>query len=561
MKQVWTLEELIECFTLTSDELRWVHRRQTHHQLGCAVYLKIFEYQGWFPGQKQSIPKDIVAYLAAQLQLSPDEFDAYDWSGRSASRDRRAIYERLGYRPATAEDGESLARWLSEQPILQEDQRLDTLLDVMYDRCRSLKLDPPTPDRLKRIIRSGIRRYETRLFEHIASQLPGKIRLALDNLLYADPAVTGAEESGTVFAWLKQDAGQASVTSVKTTAERLRRLQAIQLPDDLFAHTAQRILEDYARRAASERPYELRRHSPEVRYTLLAAFCRVRQQDITDQLVDLFIQIVHKINARAEKRIDQKLIAEIHHDRSEQLIVRLLQAARDYPKGVIEDVIYPIADPDQLQRLIDEQKTTSRRSYDRQVYYVMRSSYQYHYRAMLPVLLDVLQFQSKSQNAIIAALDVVRLYLTSRRHYYPFEEVIPIAGVIPPRWQHVVIETDPDGKQRVNRINYEICVLQTLRDFVRGKVVWVVGSREHRNPDQDLPIHFEQQRAHYYALLGLPLDPREFISSVQQTMHEVLTELDEGLPNNTSVRLSKREGTGFTSHRLHPNLNRPFCVI
>ena len=542
MKQVWPLEELIECFTLTSDELRWVHRRQTHHQLGCAVYLKIFEYQGRFPGQKQSIPKDIVAHLAAQLLLSPDEFETYDGCGRSASRDRRAIYERLGYRPATVEDGEKLARWLSEQPILQQDQRLDTLLDVMYDRCRSLKLDPPTPNRLKRIIRSGVHQYETQFFKHIASRLASRIRLALDNLLYADPAINSTEESETVFAWLKQDAGQASVTSVKVTAARLRRLQTIQLPDDLFIHTAPRVLQDYARRAASERPYELRRHSPEVRYTLLAAYCRIRQQDITDQLVDLFIQIVRKINARAEKRVDQKLIVELHHDHSEQLIVQLLQAARDHPKGVIEEIIYPIADPDQLQQLIEEQKNTSRRSYDRQVYYVMRSSYQFHYQAMLPVLLDVLQFQSTSQPAIMAALDVVRLYLTSRRHYYPLEEAVPIAGVIPPRWQPVVMETDPDGRQRVNRINYEICVLQTLRDYVRGKVVWVVGSREHRNPDQDLPMDFEQQRAYYYPLLGLPLDPRDFISSIQQTMHEVLTELNEGLPDNTPVRLSRREG-------------------
>lgn len=558
MKQIWTLEELIEFFTLTSDELRWAHRQQTHHQLGCAVYLKIFEYQGRFPGQKQSIPRGIVAHLAAQLQLSPDEFDAYDWSGRSASRDRRAIYERLGYRSATAEDGENLAHWLSEQPILQQDQRLETLLGVMYDRCRSLKLDPPTPDRLKRIIRSGIHQYETQFFEHISSRLPGKIRLALDNLLYVDPTVPGAEESGTVFTWLKQDAGQASVTSVKATAERLRRLQAIQLPDNLFVYTAQRVLQDYARRAASERPYELRRHLPDVRYTLLAAYCQVRQQDITDQLVDLFIQIVHKINARAEKRVDQKLIAEIHHDRSEQLIVQLLQAARDHPKGVIEDVIYPIADPDQLQRLIDEQNTDSRRSYDRQVYYVMRSSYQYHYRAMLPVLLDVLQFQSTSQTAIIAALDVIRLYLTSRRHYYPLEETVPVAEVVPPRWQHVVIETDPDGKQRVNRINYEICVLQTLRDYVRGKVVWVVGSREHRNPDQDLPLDFEQQRPYYYQLLGLPLEPQPFISSLQQTMHAVLTQLDGGLAGNTRVRLSRREGHWIHITPFAPQPEPPF---
>ena len=46
-----------------------------------------------------------------------------------------------------------------------------------------------------------------------------------------------------------------------------------------------------------------------VRLTLLAALCHVRQTEITDSLVELFIQLVLKINTRAEKKVDKELTA------------------------------------------------------------------------------------------------------------------------------------------------------------------------------------------------------------------------------------------------------------
>jgi hypothetical protein len=46
-------------------------------------------------------------------------------------------------------------------------------------------------------------------------------------------------------------------------------------------------LKAYQQRAAIEEPYELRRHSPALRATLLAAFCQRRMQELTDTLVEL----------------------------------------------------------------------------------------------------------------------------------------------------------------------------------------------------------------------------------------------------------------------------------
>ncbi len=85
-------------------------------------------------------------------------------------------------------------------------------------------------------------------------------------------------------------------------------------------------------------------------------------------------------------------------------------------------------------------------------------------------------------------------------------------------------EEDAQGRQRVNRITYEICVLEALRDQLRCKEIWVVGANRYRNPDEDLPADFEAQRAPYYQALNLPLDAERFIADLQAEMREVLAE-------------------------------------
>ncbi len=103
------------------------------------------------------------------------------------------------------------------------------------------------------------------------------------------------------------------------------------------------------------------------------------------------------------------------------------------------------------------------------------------------------------------------------------------------------MEQDKDGQERVNRVNYEICVLQALRDKLRSKEIWVVGAKRYCNPEEDLPQDFEVHRETYYLALGQPLDALTFISQLQQEMTQALTMLDKGMPSNTKVKIQKKK--------------------
>jgi hypothetical protein len=187
----------------------------------------------------------------------------------------------------------------------------------------------------------------------------------------------------------------------------------------------------------------------------------------------------------------------------------------------------------------------------------MRSSYASHYRRMVPELLNVLEFRSNNEihQPVIKALKLINQYYDIGTHYFLETCEIPIDGVIKPSMLEAVVEKDEKGQERINRINYEIVALQTLRDKLRCKEIWVVGANRYRNPDEDLPVDFEERREENYRALKQPLDSEEFINSLKIAMNNALTKLDFGISKNPKVRIVNRGGKGWIS--ITPSIPQP----
>jgi TnpA family transposase len=125
----------------------------------------------------------------------------------------------------------------------------------------------------------------------------------------------------------------------------------------------------------------------------------------------------------------------------------------------------------------------------------------------------------------------------SRKQHFVVDGTVPIDGVIPPHWRELVLEPDASGVIRVNRINYEISALHTLREGLRCKAIWVVGADRFRNPAEDLPADFDVQRTTYYAALQQPENAADFLAGVRHAMEEALGRFHDGLLRNPKVTL------------------------
>jgi len=321
---------------------------------------------------------------------------------------------------------------------------------------------------------------------------------------------------------------------------KLRRIRELTLPDTLFSGIARKVLMIYRNRASIEEPSRLRAHAPAKRLTLLAILCFMRSQEITDGLVDLLIHIVHKIDVRAEKRVEQEYANEFQRvANKEGILYRIAEATVEHPDDPVSKVVFPVASEKLLRDVIKEHKAKSP-AFRQQVHTIMRASYSHHYRRMVPELLDILEFRSNNEayRPVTRAILLVKDYVRSPRQYYPDHEIIPIQEVVAAKWREFVVEKDEKETIKVNRLNYEVCVLQALREKVRVREVWVVGANRYRNPDDDLPTDFSQKRATYYEALHQPTEADKFIEQIKEDMRKGLLSLDAAMPRiGDKVRL------------------------
>jgi hypothetical protein len=86
----------------------------------------------------------------------------------------------------------------------------------------------------------------------------------------------------------------------------------------------------------------------------------------------------------------------------------------------------------------------------------------------------------------------------SDQRLYAAGEKVPVDGVVPKAWL--------DGG-RVERIPYELCVLIALREALRRREVYVQGAGRWKDPDEDLPGDFKDNRDVHYAALAKPWTP------------------------------------------------------
>ncbi len=483
--------------------------------------------------------------LGVEVQPAPSLFVP----GRTLERHRAEIRALCGFREATGADAAMLAAWMRDHAVPRT-RDIAGLVKDLAAHCATLSIEPPTPDRSERIARAAVRAYEDRLHGATYEQLTQATRERLDALLQAtnppegvahdglaDPSPAAESSMNSALNTLRSDPGRASVDSVHDELAKLDLIRAIALPADLFAAWSPQELDACRQRVAVEAPFELRRHPEARRLAWLAAYVHLRGRAITDAVADLLIETVHHIGAHAEQRVERKLLDDLKRVGGKQtLLFEIAGASVAKPDGTIRDVIFPVVGEQTLQDLVREYKASGP-IYQTTLRTTIRNSYRGHYRQAILRMLDALEFRSNNEahRPVIRAIELIRRFAGTRLHTYPLAEEVPLDGVVRPLWRSAVVDIDPQGRQRVNRITYEICALEALREQLRCKEVWIVGANRYCNPDEDLPVDFDGQRAAYYEVLNLPLDANTLIAGLQQEMRTALATFDTGLPRNSFV--------------------------
>lgn len=566
MKHDWTDEELIVHWTLEPGDYQLLANKSGATRLGCAVLLKFFQLEAQFPVSHREVPAVPVTFIAKQLKIPARLFGEYDWQSRSITYHRKQIREKFGFRETTLLDEEAAVNWLTTEvwPFETNDERL---LSSLRHYFRDWKIEPPTPAQTSRLIRSAQSRFEEAFADQIYQALPLNSRDKLSSLL--EKMATAAEEIGdnetknstvdadsetleanlTTLIWLRAEPGKLKLETVRDELRKLAVLRELNLPVDLFKGFAPKVVAAFRRRLLAESLYETRRHALPLKITLLAAFCFLREQEVTDNVIELLLHLIHKINANAEKTVVKQIIGEIKRVAGKQsILLKLAETAIENPDGIIKDTLFPVVNEQTLRDLIKEFKAQGE-TYREQVYVVMRASYSHYYRRLATAMLKALEFRSNNDKhqPVIEAIKIIRRYDGNKARFFPLNESVPLEDVVKPVWEPHVLAEDERGRTRIDRRRYEIAVLQSLRDRLRCKEIWVAGANRYRNPDDDVPADFEQKRTQYYLALEQPLSGTECVEKLQAKMWSELASLNYSLPHDSEVRIVNIKGNAKIS--------------
>ncbi|MER7743334.1 hypothetical protein ABTX34_34400 [Streptomyces sp. NPDC096538] len=153
-------------------------------------------------------------------------------------------------------DADKLTVWLAEHVACKE-RRPEQVRVELLARCRAESFEPPTPGRCDRIVGAALRVAE----ETLTARISGRLMV-----------------------------------------ESTERIVA------LFADVAPKVVAGWRAPAAVESPSHLRTQPLPLRVTLLSALLHEREREITDTLVERLISTVHRIGARAEKKVTEQLV-------------------------------------------------------------------------------------------------------------------------------------------------------------------------------------------------------------------------------------------------------------
>ncbi|MEV4116235.1 Tn3 family transposase [Nonomuraea sp. NPDC049695] len=513
MRQDWEPEDLIEVWTLLEDDMKRVRNKSGATRLGFALLLKFFEVEARFPESAREVPSVGVEYVAQQVKVPAGAWAEYDWQSKAIQRHRGEIRAAYGFRANTEEDQDRLAAWLATELCPVELSR-DRLAAAVVARCRNDHVEPPAPGQVRWLVGKAVKDFEKRFCRSTLDRLGHTTRSRLEDLIAGDGTEQSADRDGAAagggrshFTELKTDPGAPGLESLLAEVNKLERVR---------------------------------------RLTLLATLCHVRQTEITDSLVDLFIQLVLKINTRAERKVEKELGAELKKVRGkEAMLLRVAEAALSEPSGTVRRVIFPVVGGEKTLKALAAEAAANEARYKARVRTVLRSSYSAHWRRMLSPLLRALELKcnNTAYRPVMDAIDLLKRYLEQplkEGAFFDPAESVPLDGVVPEQWRAAVV----DDKGRVERIPYELCVLVSLRDALRRREIWVVGANRWRNPEDDLPADFEDNRDVHYAALGQPQDAGEFITALKVKLRTSLDRFDRALGEGTTggVAIVRKHG-------------------
>lgn len=472
---------------------------------------------GYIPQTRMEIPPVAIEFVAGQLGIKAEAFKEYRWKGRIWKQQCSRVRKLLGLRVA---DKHQLKEWLVEQGYFLSRREL---MAAAIARCGQLSFELPPEAELRRLVRSSRRTALETFYSQVLSSLDSdtqsRILASLDT----------TESNVSLFDWVKSAAGRPGRASLLEEIKKLEALRSLGIERAaIFPKMPDRFFRLLKNRARAEDAYQMRRHPSARRMTLLAAFFCSRSQEVTDQVVSMFLDVIRKVEKRGEQALNLEMAANLGVNyNSKRLFHSLVKTASEQKSVPAWDLLVKVVGEDKLESILGE-LSAELIPFDEAKAQRIQQKFR-GYRQMVAPLLQCLRFQASSpkQASLLQGLEMVQKHAGSKQTFLPAKAVLPRDLLTKP-WRSVV-EKDTEKGVRYSRTGLELCVLSKLEKALKCKEVWVQGAYRFRDPSEDLPIDWESRRAADYQRLELPSEGEQFVARLKKQLTEALEKANQAV--------------------------------
>ena len=336
---------------------------------------------------------------------------------------------------------------------------------------------------------------------------------------------------------LRKDIPGARLKHINKAIEKINFLSRITVSSSVLHKVSRKVLVKYYERVMALSPSNILEFNITAKYAIMAIFSHIRLQLMLDSLTNAFIKLIHRMRTNAQSYVDKNILKDVKRvDGKFDILEKLAVATANNPKGIIEETVYPEVTQKTLMELIVDLNQRGQ-WYQQQVQHKIHANYAHGNRSILLSILRVLSFHEDHviYKPLLEAIAFISQHWDESDDEY-YITLPPIDGVVPTTW-HSMIVIESNGKQKVNKYNYEIAVLEQLKSFLGFKAIWIKGSYRYRDPNEDVPQDFNKKRKHYYHLLGLPTSVKQFISNLKKSLKTGLNSLNTTIIDNPLVSI------------------------
>ena len=549
-KPVFTQKELVEVFKPNSNELLLLdtNTKKTSEvsRLGFMLLLKYYQYLGR-PVKAKHINDFIKKYVAEQLNIST-EIDLKKYSRTTRKRHLQIIREHLNIN-----SDKRAQRQVMKTAALQAATTKENLADIINCIIEALFLERyelPAYKSLVRLSRAARAVTNRHYYNTIADALSNEQKQLIDSILGigVDPAIKEDDKNLSWF-MLKQESKGPTPNNVKDFIHYVNQLKSLHEKVDIdlsFIMPAR--LEHLRDEAMVTDRSDMQKLEPLKRYALVIILIYMKSASAIDELVQIFILWMRRIETRAKNRLEEYRLKQAEKtDEHILLLYNMLLAVKNNTtdQKTIEAIKLQLGN--NIDSLIEQCKEHLGLTEDKHINW-MKKPYK-NKRYIILNLLDNLKVCSSTQDkSIEVALAFIAHHRYSSQEWLEIKDTDPVPidlSILSEPWFKVVTGLRKKGEPvtKIHRHYYEIAVLHALMGDLNCSDAYVKDAFIYDDPNKQFISweEFSLNIDNYCDITQKPKDPHAFVAFMQEQLRATAIMVDKNYHNNTHLTIHKGE--------------------